>query len=137
MSGENELSRTASDFRRDKCFFLVSVITIIKLYASRVGVSRGDSGRSSPRARFPVSARLKGTPRVRVALVIFAPRGGGGRGGGKAIGEECNGCFIDEAWVSKCRLLPENAGALSAGPAVRKRPNDTARGWIWNEAAGG
>lgn len=38
------------------------------------------------------------------------------------IGEECNRCFIDEAWVSKCRLLAENAGALSAaGPARREK----------------
>lgn len=36
------------------------------------------------------------------------------------IGEECNRCFIDEAWVSKCRLLAENAGALSAAGLARR-----------------
>lgn len=42
------------------------------------------------------------------------------------IGEECNRYFIDEAWVSKCRLLVENAGALSAaGPARRKKEPGT------------
>lgn len=42
--------------------------------------------------------------------------------GERTIGEECNRCFIDEAWVSKCRLLAENAGALSAaGPARREK----------------
>jgi len=54
---------------------------------------------------------------VRVALVIFALRR---RMGGRMIGEECNRCFIDEAWVSKCRLLAENAGALSAAGPARK-----------------
>lgn len=46
--------------------------------------------------------------RVRVALVILT-----GGGGSRTIGEECNRWFIDEAWVSECRLLAENAGALS------------------------
>lgn len=63
--------------------------------------------------------RPKGTPCVRVALVIFATRRWLGE---RAIGEECNRCFIDEAWVSKCRPLAENAGALSAaGPARREK----------------
>lgn len=57
---------------------------------------------------------------VRVTLVIiFATRRWLGK---RTIGEECNRCFIDEAWVSKCRPLVENAGALSAaGPARREK----------------
>lgn len=46
-------------------------------------------------------AHDRNDPRVRVALVIWYP-GGGGPG---PIGEECNRWFIDEAWVSECRLL--------------------------------
>lgn len=63
--------------------------------------------------------QLKGTPCVRVALVIFATQRWLRE---RTIGEECNRCFIDEAWVSKCRLVAENAGALSAaGPARREK----------------
>jgi len=115
--------------------FLHALLTIITIDVSS---HRREERRASRDSRY---LRLKGTPCVRVALVIFAREGGpppaaarprseggeGGMGGGggeeRTIGEECNRCFIDEAWVSKCRLLAENAGALSAsaGPARGKK----------------
>lgn len=57
--------------------------------------------------------------------------------GERTIGEECNRCFIDEAWVSKCRLLAENAGALSAAGPARREKGRTIPGGTGGPGGGG